>query len=107
METQRAMTEAAADPEYKPYDQHDLTVTEWQGVQVTSPVSATAMFLAYESWRDAGTATWQQDPILQYQVVLAKEGDKWKLADEAAFDPGERPPVDPAETPSNGYPRMP
>ena len=96
-ETARAMTLGAQDPDYPVYAEHRVTVTEWQGVQVPTPVTATAMFLGYESWRGPGSTDFVSDPVHQYQVALVKEGGKWKLVDEASFDPAERRPV--AEAP--------
>jgi hypothetical protein len=107
METQKAITDAAGDPSYLTYDQYNITVTEWQGIQVTSPVTATATFLGYESWHLVSTGAWDQDQPLQWQLVLAKEDGRWKLVEEAAFDPDERPACDPDQTPCDGQPRMP
>lgn len=106
-ETTAAMNHAAEDPEFRTYAENRLTVTQWQGVQVSTPVTAVATFLAYESWRGVGSTTWENDQLRQYQIILVKEIDKWKLVDEAAFDPDERRPLDRAETPSDGLPRMP
>ena len=85
--TSNAMIHAAEDPDYPVYAEHRLTVTEWQGVQVPTPVTATAMFLGYESWRDPGSTTFESDPVHQYQIASVKEGGKWKLVDEASFRP--------------------
>jgi hypothetical protein len=90
-ETEQAMINTSAD--YRAYDRYKLTVTRWQGVQATSPVAAIATFLGRESWHLVSTATWEQDQTLQWQLVLAKERGKWKLVDEASFDPDERPPT--------------
>ena len=106
-ETSKAMQLAAQDPNFPVYEENRLTVTQWQGVQVASAETATAMFLGYESWRNAGSTTFDADPVLQYQLTLVKESGKWKLIDEAAFDPAERQAQDSAETPPDGLPREP
>lgn len=103
-DTSKAMAAAAADPNYAVYDAHTFTVTQWQGVQVGTPVTAAVTVLGYDSWRTPGATTFQADPPLQWQLVLAKEGGRWKLVDEIAIDPAEVPAHDGDQY---GVPRMP
>jgi len=106
-ETANAIRHAAEDPEFATYEEHRLTVTQWQGVQVTTPLTAVVTFLGYESWRSPGSTVFRNDEVFQYQLAMVKETGKWKLVDEASFDPDERRPLDRAETPADGVPRMP
>jgi hypothetical protein len=105
-ETARAMQGAAEDPNYPAYAEHRFAVTEWQGVQAT-PTGAVATLLGYDSWRNVGQTTFVDDPVNQWQIVLANEGGRWKLVDQAAFDPAERRANDSSQQFPDGLPRMP
>lgn len=86
-ETAAAMRAAAADPGYQTYDDYRFVPTQWQGVQAT-PAAATVTVLGYDSWGSDGT--WENDEVLQRQMVLANEAGRWKIVEQAAFDPAER-----------------
>ncbi len=103
-ETAAAMRHAAEDPTYRTYDDYRFVPTQWQGVQAT-PGAAVVTVLGYDSWGSGGT--WTNDTVLQRQMVLANEAGRWKIVEQAAFDPAERRPRDAKQEFPDGLPRMP
>ena len=84
-ESPDAMRHAAADPEYAGYDDYRFMPTEWKHVHAHGS-AAHVTVVGHDVWKPPGGSGWEHGAFLRRELVLAKEGGRWSLADQRASE---------------------